>query len=71
MESILNNLKGFQKFLERILKMNIDWGAIAIIVLILTVGSCGIVDFNGKNNIKLKQIEYCRELKIQNCPEVN
>lgn len=47
------------------------WECIAIIVLILTVGSCGIVEFNGKNNIKLKQIEYCRELKIQNCPEVN
>lgn len=50
--------------------MKIDWGAVCIIVLIIMVGSCGMVEMKSNREVKMKQIEYCREMKIENCPEV-
>lgn len=50
--------------------MKIDWEAIIYIVLIIMVGSCGMVEIRSNKEIEMKKIEYCREMKIQNCPEV-
>ena len=46
-----------------------DWGAICIIVLILVVGSCGIVEHTNDTNVKLEKIKQCAEKNLF-CDEV-
>lgn len=53
------------------MKFEFNWWYASLIIVILTMFLSDIFHANKNTEIKLKQIEYCRELKIVNCPEVN
>lgn len=53
------------------MKFEFNWWYVSVIIFILTLFCLDFFDKYAAKEIKLKQIEYCREMKIQNCPEVN
>lgn len=50
--------------------MKIDWGAMIYIVGAICLFSYLAFEYKLDNDVKMKHIEYCIEMKIQNCPEV-
>lgn len=50
--------------------MKIDWLYLAVVVMVIMLGISSMYENKNDNETKQKQIEYCIEMKIQNCPEV-
>lgn len=50
--------------------MKIDWEAMFYIIGAICLFSYFAFSNKIDADVKMKQIEYCREMKIENCPEV-
>lgn len=49
--------------------MKIDWEAMVYIILSICIAAGISYENKLDNDLKIKQIEYCREIKIEKCPE--
>jgi len=50
--------------------MKIDWDNVFYIVGAICMFSYFAYQYKLDNDVKMKQIEYCREMKIEKCPEI-
>lgn len=50
--------------------MKIDWEAMFYIIGAICMFSYFAFEVKSNNDLKMKKIEYCLQMKIQNCPEL-